>query len=472
MRERTLISLVIIILLTLFSGFMAAPVEKPQFMKDMAFWQSAANRDLKLKQGLDLTGGLQVSLGSGLGAGDAVTNTMATARRVIEARINGLGTSETNVQLQGTDRILVEIPGVTDRKRALELIQQTGALEFADGSRFAGQSGSLANVPVTATGLAGTTFSANRSLLYPTTAAAGRAITEQNPNLLSTAFTGEILDSNADIDASSGRFAVRFSIRPASRESFREFTGKSIGRPLCIILDGVILSCPTIQAALSEGGIITGDFSRDAASNLAVTLNYGALPVPLKIESVRDVGATLGSESVQRSIIAGLIGLGVLALFLILYYRVPGAIAALSLFVFALFNLAAVVLVPITLSLPGIAGLLLSIATAVDANILVLERFKEELRSGRTLRASVESAFNRAWPSVRDSNVSTLITCAILYLFGGAFGASVVKGFAVNLVVGIFISLFTTMFVTRTFLRLAYGNAGQEVRDNKALLGV
>ena len=463
MRERNLISLVIIGFLTLLSGYIAAPFEKPQFVRDLAFWQKAP--DLQLKQGLDLKGGIQVLLAAaGIDAGKPLTGTMETARAIIEGRVNSLGTTEANVQLSGSDRIAIELPGVTDRKLAIDLLQQTGSLEFVDGGASPPQDGSLIS----------TTYATYRGMLYPATAAVGKPISTApgaQGAIYPTAFTGEILESNAAPKAQTGQVVVQFSIKPNAQASFREFTSSRLQRPLCIVLDGRVLSCPRIQAALSDGGIITGRFSTEEARNFAVTLNYGALPVPLAIETIRDVGATLGAESVRRSIIAGLIGLGVLMLFLILYYRLPGALGALALVFFTLFSLAVFVLLPVTLTLPGIAGFLISVATAVDANILVFERFKEELRSGRTLRGAVESAFNRAWTSIRDSNASTLITCAVLFVFGSTFGASAVKGFAINLVLGILLSLFTTMFVTRTFMRLAFSGAADEVRENKTLLG-
>ncbi|MCW1971051.1 MAG: protein translocase subunit SecD [Anaerolineae bacterium] len=467
MRERNLISLVIIIALSALSLYIALPVEKPDVIKSLAFWQDPRARDLQIKQGLDLKGGLQVLLTTSIESGQNITGTMETARNIIERRVNSLGTTEASVQLQGSDRILVELPGVNDRQLAIELIQKTGLLEFVDG----GFSPPPDGTPIS------TTYSLYRGLQYPQTAAVGKAITDSGnitntADLFQTAFTGEILENNAQPQANTGQFAVNFSIKPAAQKSFEEYTGKHIRQPLCMVLDGRVLSCPIIQGVLNSGGQITGRFTAEEARALAVTLNYGSLPIPMKIDTVRDIGATLGAESVRRSVIAGIIGLSVLALFLILYYRLPGLIGAFSLVAFALFSLALFVLMPITLTLPGIAGFLLSIATAVDANILVFERFKEELRGGRTLRGAVESAFNRAWSSIRDSNVSTLLTCVILFLFGNVFGASAVKGFAINLIMGIMMSLFVTMFVTRTLMRLAFYDAKPEMKENKVLLGI
>ena len=277
--------------------------------------------------------------------------------------------------------------------------------------------------------------------------------------------------NNSHVTSSGGRIVVAFNVRPAATASFAEYTGRNVQQPMCIVLDGVVQSCPIIQSQLSEGGIIQGSYTQDEANALAVMLNYGSLPVPLKIESVKDVGATLGTDSVRKSVVAGLIGLVVLVVFLIAYYRIPGVVVSLAIVFFAVFALAIYVLLPVVLTLPGIAGFILSIATAVDANILVLERFKEELRSGRTMRGAVETAFARAWTSIRDSNISTLLTCIVLFLFGNTFGASAVKGFALTLALGILVSMFCAMFVTRAFMRAAFTKEIEDPERRTALLG-
>jgi preprotein translocase subunit SecD len=266
---------------------------------------------------------------------------------------------------------------------------------------------------------------------------------------------------------------VRFSIKGAAQQSFADFTGSRINQPLCIVLDGVVLSCPTIQAKLTDGGVITGRFTSEEARQLAVTLNYGALPVPLKIEAVREVGATLGADAVRKSVIAGVIGFIVLAIFMLFNYRLPGVVGVIALAIFVLLSLAVFILLPVVLTLPGIAGFIISIAAAVDANILVFERFREEMRAGRSLRGAVEASFQRAWPSIRDSNFSTLLICAILFLFGSAFGASAVRGFAINLVIGIVVSLFCAMTVTRVLMRLTFETEqASSLADRPELLGV
>jgi len=234
-----------------------------------------------------------------------------------------------------------------------------------------------------------------------------------------------------------------------------------------------VLSAPRINSAIPEGrGEITGRFTREEAESLAVQMRYGALPVPLEVVNRRTIGATLGADSVQRSVTAGLIGLITVLLFMTIYYRLPGSLASLALLIYAGLNLALYKLIPVTLTLPGIAGFLLSTGMAVDANILIFERMKEELRWGRSLRAAVEAGFKRAWTSILDSNLSTLITCTILVLFGRTFGAQAVLGFALTLGMGVLVSMFTAVTVTRTFMRAVFDRAESEVlREKRWLLG-
>jgi len=201
-----------------------------------------------------------------------------------------------------------------------------------------------------------------------------------------------------------------------------------------------------------SSGQITGRFTLEEARSLSVQMRYGALPVPLRVAESRAVGPTLGQDSVRKSINAGVIGLLVVILFMLLYYRLPGVLADFALIIYALLVFGLFKLIPVTLTLPGIAGFVLSVGMAVDANVLIFDRMKEELRGGRNLRAAIDTGFARAWPSIRDSNTSTLITCAILFIFGNTFGASIVKGFSVTLSLGVVVSLFTAIIVTRTFL--------------------
>jgi len=221
-------------------------------------------------------------------------------------------------------------------------------------------------------------------------------------------------------------------------------------------LDKKVISCPVIDQAITGGsGVIQGSFTRDSANSLATILRYGSLPVSLEIAQQQVIGPTLGEDSLNKSILAGIIGFIIVMLFMIIYYRLPGVVAVLSITVYGLTTFAIYKLVPITLTLPSIAGFLLSTGSAMDANILMFERMKEELRAGRSLHQAADLGWSRAWPSIRDSNISTFITSAILFIFGSAMGASTVKGFALTLAMGIVISILTAVIVTRTFLGIA-----------------
>jgi preprotein translocase subunit SecD len=239
---------------------------------------------------------------------------------------------------------------------------------------------------------------------------------------------------------------------------------------MAIVLDKRVISCPTIKTPITDGsGIIEGSYTLDSAKALVIVLKYGALPVPLEVIENRTVGATLGADSVSKSLLAGAIGLIIVMVFMLVYYRLPGLLADVALIIYALVALALFKLIPVTLTLPGMTGFVLSIGMAVDANILIFERMKEELRAGKTLGAAIEAGFARAWTSIRDSNASTLITCIILYWFGMNFGASIIKGFALTLAIGVVVSLFTAITVSRTFLRLLVNT---EYAKNLWLFGI
>jgi preprotein translocase subunit SecD len=250
-------------------------------------------------------------------------------------------------------------------------------------------------------------------------------------------------------------YVINFTLKPDATTSFGDYTGSHIGQILAIVLDKKIISAPTINAKIDKGqGYIEGNFTSDSANALAINLRYGSLPVPVKVVESQTVGATLGADSIRRSLIAGIIGLLAVILFMLLYYRLPGFIADLALITYACISLMLFKLIPVVLSLPGIAGFILGIGMAVDANILIFERLKEELRAGRTLRQAIDLGWSRAWPSIRDANISTLITCLILFIFGNTFGASMVKGFSITLALGVIVSLFTSIIVTRTYLHV------------------
>ncbi len=275
-----------------------------------------------------------------------------------------------------------------------------------------------------------------------------------------TIMTGKELDSiSVSPTALGGNYSIDFTLKTDGAGIFAAHTAANVNKVLTITLDKRVISAPTINGPIAGGqGQITGSFTADEANAFAVQLRYGSLPIPIKVVESRTVGATLGEESVRKSVTAGIIGLSVVILFMLLYYRLPGFIADLALISYAILTLAIFKLMGVVLTLPGIAGFILSIGMAVDANILIFERLKEELRAGRNLRQAIDLGWSRAWPSIRDSNISTLITCTILYIFGNTFGASMVKGFSVTLALGVGVSLFTAIIVTRTFLHSVLDN--------------
>jgi len=375
------------------------------------------------KLGLDLQGGTQLTLQADLSQvpADQQSAAMQGVLNVLDRRVNAYGVAEPEIQQLGSDRIIVQLPGLKDTEQAKQLIGQTAKLEFKE------QDGSGNWVPSTGQ-LNGQTVPLTGAFLSP-----GRQ---------QVTFTGN-----------AGLPQVAFQFNGDGATLFGQITQRLIGKPLGIFLDGQQVSAPTVQAVLTDNGVITG-LSLDQAKLLALQLNAGALPVPISIQSESTVDATLGADSVHRSIVAGELALLVVVLFMLLYYRLPGLAASGALIVYALVTLSIFKLIPVTLTLAGIAGFILSVGMAVDANILIFERMKEELRSGKTIAAAIRAGEDRAWPSIRDSNTSTLITCAVLYIFGQQFGATIIMGFALVLGIGVVVSLFSAIFVTRTFLEL------------------
>lgn len=407
--------------------------------------QSFFGRDVRIRQGLDLQGGIQVLLRSS--DPNATAEEMQNAAGVIERRVNALGVGETVVQLAGGDRIIVELPGVDNPESAVETLRGTGRLEFIDSQ---GQYLS-AGQPVR------TTNSPEPTQLLEQFGAT--SVEEFGPVFTSIVDGADLDTTQVQPQLATGgvtsRPAVSFAFRGASAQRLADFTARNVGQPMCIVLDNQVISCPQINAALTDGSGIIETNSNEDRDRILNQLKYGALPVPLEVETSRTVTATLGQESVQASIMAGIVGLSVVALFMIIFYRLPGLLATLALVIYTLISFAIYRFVPITLTLPGIAGFILSIGLAVDANVLIFSRLREEYRRGRDIRAALEFGFDESWSAIRDSSVSTLITSIALFIFGNSFGVSIIKGFAITLGLGMVISLFTSVVITRTFMRLA-----------------
>ena len=276
--------------------------------------------------------------------------------------------------------------------------------------------------------------------------------TEGTVNFINTGLSGKHLDrASVTFDPTTNEPQVSLEFDDEGSDLFEEITQRNIGNTVGIYLDGSPISIPRVNQAITSGSaVITGNFSLDEAKLLVQRLNAGALPVPITLVSQQNIGATLGASSVEKSLVAGIIGLVLVAIFMIVYYRLPGLISVIALIIYALFVLAIFKLVPVTMTLAGVGGFILSIGMAVDANVLIFERTKEELRDGKNLRLAIDTGFKRAWPSIRDSNISTLITTIIL----AWIGSSVVKGFAITLGIGVLISMFSAITVSRTLLRL------------------
>lgn len=512
MDKRNVALLILIIILAGLAIYVDLNVDHPAWFENLQFWRPKGMRDIAIRYGLDLRGGLKVLLAADAQEGQQVdAAAMETARQIVENRVNGLGLTEPVVQAQGERRIVVELPGIEDPELAVETIRGTALLEFVDagyawlpdgvvitttlgGPRVgepmeiltttpalssaeepgSGGTGALAATPTPGAVITGpitpTSPLSPTAEVTPTTSVTPTA----GGRVYETVLTGAGLKQIGLDRSQTNEYQILFELYPDAAGDFAEYTASHVGQFLCIVLDKQVISCPRIRDAIPDGrGTISlGDATYQEARNLAIQLHYGALPVPLRVETVSTVGPTLGEISVERSIRAGLIGFSVVLLFMLVYYRLPGGLADLALLIYAALNLALYKLAPVTLTLPGIAGFLLSAGMAVDANILVFERMKEELRAGRSLRMAIEAGFNRAWPSIRDSQASTLIVCAVLYFFGTNFGAGTVKGFALTLAIGTLINLFTAVVVTRTFVQLTFHLAGDWLGSRRWLLGV
>lgn len=418
--------------------------------------------------GLDLVGGLRVLMQAELSPDQYEIDDLRETANNVSRRVNALGLAEATVQVQGDRRILVELPGVSDPEQAIATIQETALLEFVD---FSGLNFQQVQDLVDQRILTDEQLRLNQA----TDSADGEIQANVHPQTglpFETVMTGAGLEAaQVVIDPNTNEWMIEFSLNTDGSEVFGPYTGSNIGQPLAIVLDGVVLSAPTIQAQLTTGGVISGNFTQEEARTLALQLRSGALPIPLSIESVAQVGATLGQESVDRSINAGVIGVVVVLMFMLLYYRVSGIAADIALIIFILLNVAVFKLVPITLTLPAITGFLISIGTAVDGNILIFERLKEELRAGKPLDEAVDSGFDRAWSSIRDSNISTIIICVVLFFFGQTPGASIVSGFAITLGLGLVLNLFTAVLVTRTFLYILINALHNQIDQRRGLLG-
>jgi preprotein translocase subunit SecD len=420
-----------VILLTVISAVIALP--------EFTFRGKTFHPRFELKQGLDIQGGMQVLLQADMSqiAPEDRTEALAAAKEVMLRRVDLFGISEPLVQTSEVGdqyRIIVELPGVDDPNQALQLIGTTAELDFRllNQDLLAGDEATISAVAI---------FDS-----FEPTGITGKQLKR------ATVQFGQDQTSNA------GQPVVAIEFDAEGSEIFRQVTTDHTGEMLAIFLDDIPLMTPVIQTPIANGqAVITGDFSLDEARNLSIQLNAGALPVPIEVLQQRNIGASLGQQSVADSVQAGLIGLGLVMLFMILYYGVQGFLASLGLIVYSLITIALYKTLGVTLTLPGIAGLILSIGMAVDANILIFERMKEELRDGKPFSLAMELGFGRAWDSIKDANLATILTALVLINpldFPFLNTSGLVRGFGITLFIGVVISLFTGVVVTRTLMRL------------------
>lgn len=421
-------TIVLVIILALF-GFAVGALVTPMFGRE------------EMRLGLDLKGGIHMVYQADLSQvnaadrGAAIDSTIA----VIERRINALGVTEPIIQKQGEDRILVELPGVSEAEKAKSLVGQTSILEFRE--QVTDKDGNTSWVPATA------------------------VIDGQEKELTSAYFKENTRVTTDEL----GRVLLIFEWNDEGSKLSEEITGRLIGQPLGIFMgdepllgeDGKPIA-PIVRAKITSSGQIEG-LSFNEATELSKLLNAGRIPVPLTPIYEESVSPTLGARFVDLSIKAGVVGIILIMLFMIAYYRLPGLVSSIALVFYGALVMALFKLIPVTLTLAGIAGFIVSIGMAIDANVLIFERMKEELRAGQTLGAAIETGFNRAWPAIRDSNVTTFIACIILYWLGSSVAASApVMGFALTLFIGVAVSMFTAITVTRALLRpLARSGLGQ-----------
>jgi preprotein translocase subunit SecD len=428
MRRGTLILLLFIILLAAGASYV---VFWPNPDANGKPWHRIPN-PFTFSYGIDLQGGLQVLLVPKAGQ-NVTSDAIQTTANVLGSRINGLGLKEPVIRVLTTDNkesIEVDLPHFSgNEEETVNNLLKSGVLEFW----ITGSAPPQENQTLDLTQYA-----------------------QYNPGN-KPAFTGTDLDVNSlgiQQQDTGGGYQINFAMNSNKATDFGTFTSNHIGQYMTITLDRVVVNSAVIQSVIPGNGRITGNFTRTTAQGIVNTLKYGALPVALQKDSENTLQATLGSDTIKKSILAGIIGISIVALFMLLYYRLPGFLADIALALYTILTLAIFKAIGATLTLAGIAGLVLSVGMAVDANVLIFERVKEELRSGRVLASAIDMGWKRAWPSIRDSNISTLITCGVLYFFGSNFGATMITGFATTLALGVLVSMFTAIVVTRTLLNL------------------
>jgi preprotein translocase subunit SecD len=463
MQKKYLIFIGVIILAVL-AGIFAYPFyfnKGVDFLNGKFSWTLPHFWEKPYVLGLDLQGGVSLTYQADLSTIQDKSGAMSGLRDVIERRVNMFGVSEPIVQIQGEDRLVVELPGVTDVKQAIEMIGQTPYLEFSE-QRTEEETKQITDkiTEVQAVSQKGEDISKIKDW----------QLALENPYFKPTDLTGKYLTKATVIfDQTTYKPQINLQFNDEGAKLFEEITARNIQKPLAIYLDNASiidtnkdgkidnndLYAPFVQDKISGGkAVITGDMPTQTANDIARRLNSGALPVKIGAPiSQETVGPTLGLASLKKSFMAGIYGFLAIVLFMLLIYRFPGLLASIALLIYVAIVLSLFKLIPITLTLAGIGGFILSIGMAVDANILIFARMKEEIKQGRGLAEAIDEGFKRAWPSIRDSNFNSLIVCAILFTFATSF----IKGFALTLSLGIIVSLFSAIFITRILLMVFVG---------------
>lgn len=429
-KRKTLLNFLLILVLAAVSTYMVYPKNSGI---DLNKYGINYVNDLKFRLGLDLQGGTHLVYQADLSqvAESDRDSAMSGVRDVIERRVNSYGIAEPNIQVSRGDRLIVELAGVTDVNQAIKMIGETPLLEFKE--EMTEEEKASVREQFKDSGVSEDVLS---MFYYKTTGLDGAKL------------------ERADVyfDTNTYEPEVQLQFNDEGTKLFGEITSRNVGKKVAIFLDGTPISIPTVNEEITDGkAIISGNFTTDEAKVLVQRLNAGALPVPISLLSQQTVNASLGQDSVNSSLTAGIIGFILLSIFLILYYRMEGVLAVLALIIYTLLSLSIFKLIPVTLTLAGIAGFLMSIGMAVDANVLIFERIKEEIKKGKTISVAIEEGFGRAWSSIFDSNASTLLTCLILIYVG----TGTVKGFAVTLSIGVLLSMFSAIMVSKNFLKIA-----------------
>lgn len=439
---------IIAVILLLIAGGIGFLVYKTEISKTKTF-----------QLGLDLSGGTHLVYNADVSSipSTQLNDALSVLREVIEKRVNGLGISEATVTNETTTltgvreyRLVVDLPGVTDVKKALDIIGQTPVLEFKTENPDFDPSKPQKPLVI------------NASMVKNGTLDLTSALDKVGP-YVSTGLTGQYLDhATLEFNSTTGQPVVALQFNEEGAKKFEEITKNNVGKRIAVFLDGSVISAPTVNEAITGGkAVINGTFTPEEARQLVGRLNSGALPIPVTLLSTESIGPTLGADALRAGLHAGLIGLIAIMALLIVWYRLPGLIASIALLVYTIISIALFKYIPVTLTSAGIAGFIISLGMAVDANILIFERMKEEVRSGKGIQDAIAQGFDRAWTSIRDGNISSMISAVILFMFG----TTLIKGFAIVFGLGVFVSMLSAITISRIFLKSIAGNRTGRIKQ-------